>query len=135
MYPLTDGRENRFHLFMQAPSSNPEYILITFTTNKTPGGGSGGDEVFIDDVELIYNSTTQLPSENSNKWIGYNTSSGLYISDDFLKDEMIIVTNLMGQIIQKGSVSELNGTKTPDWNVYRFPSIWFFENNFRIVYD
>ena len=108
----TNGWERKSVPFAYVgPSSNPEYILITFTTNKTPGGGSAGDEVFIDDVELIYNSTTQLPSENSNKWIGYNTSSGLYISDDFLKDEMIIVTNLMGQIIQKGSVSELNGTK------------------------
>ena len=76
-----------------------------------PKGFAHGFQTLSDDVELIYNSTTQLSSENSNKWIGYNASSGLYISDDFLKDEMIIVTNLMGQIIQKGSVSELNGTK------------------------
>ncbi len=111
-YLPTNGWERKSVPFAYVgPSSNPEYILITFTTNKTPGGGSAGDEVFIDDVELIYNSTAQLSSENSNKWIGYNASSGLYISDDFLKDEMIIVTNLMGQIIQKGSVSELNGTK------------------------
>ena len=111
-YLPTNGWERKSVPFSYVgPSSNPEYILITFTTNKTPGGGSVGDEVFIDDVELIYNSNAQLSSENSNKSIGYNASSGLYISDDFLKDEMIIVTNLMGQIIQKGSVTELNGTK------------------------
>lgn len=33
------------------------YILITFTTNKTPGGGSSGDVLFIDDIEMVYNST------------------------------------------------------------------------------
>lgn len=111
-YVPTNGWERKSVPFaFVGPSSNPEYILITFTTNKTPGGGSAGDEVFIDEVELIYNSTAQLSSENSKKWIGYNSTSGLYISDDFLKDEMIIVTNLMGQIIQKGSVSELIGIK------------------------
>lgn len=37
------------------PASTNTHILITFTTNKTPGGGSSGDELFIDDVQLIYN--------------------------------------------------------------------------------
>lgn len=31
------------------------HLLVTFTTHKTPGGGTIGDLVFIDDVELIYN--------------------------------------------------------------------------------
>ncbi len=30
------------------------YIIVTFTTNKTPGGGSANDQLFIDDLELIY---------------------------------------------------------------------------------
>lgn len=34
-----------------------QYILITFATNKTPGGGSDGDELFIDDIEFVYIST------------------------------------------------------------------------------
>ncbi len=40
---------------------NPSYILITFSSNTAPGGGSENDEVYIDDVELIYN---QAPSIN-----------------------------------------------------------------------
>ena len=43
------------------PVSNNTYILVTFTTNKTPGGGNGGDEVLLDDVELIYNSVVPGP--------------------------------------------------------------------------
>ena len=38
----------------------PAYILTTFTTNMTPGGGSSHDKVldsvYIDDVELVYNN-------------------------------------------------------------------------------
>jgi hypothetical protein len=41
------------------------HILITFTTNMTPGGGDGDDEVLIDDVELIYNSSDLNELENN----------------------------------------------------------------------
>lgn len=41
--------------YSQGGSNTPVYMLITFTTNKTPGGGSPDDQVFIDDVQLIYN--------------------------------------------------------------------------------
>lgn len=40
------------------PSNTPQYLLITYTSNMTPGGGSSGDEVFIDDMQLIYNPIT-----------------------------------------------------------------------------
>ena len=34
----------------------PSFLLLTFTTNKTAGGGSKEDVVYIDDIEFIYNS-------------------------------------------------------------------------------
>lgn len=34
--------------------SNAAYIITTFTTNQTPGGGNGGDTLAIDDMELVY---------------------------------------------------------------------------------
>ncbi len=37
------------------PASNNTFIIITFTTNSTPGGGAATDEILIDDIELIYN--------------------------------------------------------------------------------
>jgi hypothetical protein len=40
------------------PSTTPAFLLLTFTTNKTPGGGADNDQVWIDDVELIYNAAT-----------------------------------------------------------------------------
>ena len=55
-------------------SLTPAYILTTFTTNKTPGVGSIGDSLYIDDMELIYvpkasftaNMTSICPGANIN---------------------------------------------------------------------
>ncbi len=38
------------------PASNVAYLLVTFTTNATPGGGDANDQVWVDDIELIYNN-------------------------------------------------------------------------------
>lgn len=58
-YPPTNGWQ-RFSVPFQytgpACITDQAYLLITFTTNMTPGGGTAGDEVLIDDVELVYNS-------------------------------------------------------------------------------
>lgn len=46
-------------------NANAEYILLTFTTSMTPGGGNANDEVFIDDIDFIYISTlSDLKSNN-----------------------------------------------------------------------
>jgi hypothetical protein len=37
------------------PCNDPRYILFTITTNETPGAGSSNDDLFVDDIELIYN--------------------------------------------------------------------------------
>lgn len=47
------------------PASDAQYILLTFTTNKTPGGGSGNDQVWIDDVELVYTPKASFTSDLS----------------------------------------------------------------------
>jgi hypothetical protein len=40
-------------------STDPQFILVTFTTNMTPGGGAANDEVLIDDIQLDYNPVNQ----------------------------------------------------------------------------
>jgi hypothetical protein len=37
------------------PATTPAYVLMTFTTNSTPGGGSAGDSLYFDDIQFIYN--------------------------------------------------------------------------------
>lgn len=45
-------------------NATPQYILITFTTNKTPGGGSANDELWFDDIEFVYISTLSSLKNN-----------------------------------------------------------------------
>lgn len=40
------------------PAVTVDYLLVTFASNATPGGGAVNDEVFIDDIELIYNPSS-----------------------------------------------------------------------------
>ncbi len=37
-------------------SINGQALLVTFSTNATPGKGSSGDQVFVDDIAMVYNA-------------------------------------------------------------------------------
>lgn len=90
------------------PATTPEYILVTFTTNMIPGGGSDGDEIFIDDVELIY-STSGISDEQKNCWIAYN-ESGLVFSNDFESDDVFRVFSTAGKEIYRGTRNQLSSS-------------------------
>lgn len=88
----------------------PKFILLTFTTNHIPGGGSANDEVLIDDVELIYNLVGIQ---------GQKAIEGLLISIDENKllliegasaHEKVEIYKLSGQLLQQSTVSQMNGT-------------------------
>lgn len=63
-------------------SDDPQYILITFSTNVIAGGGSGNDALYIDDVEFIYNPIRYEFSETRCGYFTWNdqtyTESGDY---------------------------------------------------------
>ena len=46
--------------FIAGSHNDPRYILTTFNTNATPGGGSDGDELYVDDICLIYNPSLEM---------------------------------------------------------------------------
>jgi hypothetical protein len=46
------------------PCNDPRYILFTITTNEIPGQGSTNDDLFVDDIELIYNPDHIDENEN-----------------------------------------------------------------------
>lgn len=54
--PYTNGDWQRVAIkFTDVNASlTASYIMVTFTTNKTPGGGTANDQLFIDDLELVY---------------------------------------------------------------------------------
>ena len=55
-------------------NTTPHYILLTFTTNETPGGGNKNDFLYMDDIRLVYHGKmsdikvggTTIPNFNQN---------------------------------------------------------------------
>lgn len=45
-----------------ANGESSAYIMTTFNTNSTPGGGDAGEELYVDDILLIYNPTLTIGS-------------------------------------------------------------------------
>ena len=90
----------------QVPAGGVEYILVTFATSSTPGGGSANDEVLLDDVELIYNSVG-LNEEVANSFKAYySIEKGLVIKGENSNYELV---NLTGAIEKTGDLNKLYG--------------------------
>ena len=64
--------------FVYEGTKTPAYILVSYTTNKTPGKGSSGDELYIDDAEMIYNSKATSVSFNGTTFFGFNKNTYQY---------------------------------------------------------
>ena len=76
--------------FVQGTHSDPRYILTTITTNVIPGGGSEGDEMFIDDICLIYNPSLEMDYLAQTEFDGSNMN----IEVPFILDGSMSVYNL-----------------------------------------
>jgi hypothetical protein len=73
-FPATNNLWKRLSIPFKytGPATSPNYVLISLTTNKTPGSGSGGDSLYVDDLSLIYNPTLTTGIINP---LVYNVSS------------------------------------------------------------
>ena len=50
----------------------PAYILINAYTNTTPGKGSNGDHLYIDDIEMVYDLALDETTDNTAKLTDWN---------------------------------------------------------------
>jgi len=92
------------------PATSEDYMLLTFTTNKTPGGGSGGDSLYIDDIALIYNGDGISDVENTETVFAFADANNININlslDKTSKSE-IAVYNVFGQIVYQTQVVAQN---------------------------
>lgn len=108
-FPATSGWVRKSVPFVYTgPASTVEYILVTFTTNKNPGGGAEDDVFLLDDVELIYNPTSSVSENDKN--------DGIVVSMDNVKNVVKIngleelkgdytIFNTLGQDLQIGNIS------------------------------
>ena len=90
----------------EGPATTVEYILITFATSSTPGGGSANDEILLDDIELIYNSVGVNEIQNTTFKAYYSFENGLTIKGTDATYELI---NLAGASEKVGNLTTLNG--------------------------
>jgi len=111
-FPATNGQWVRFIVpfSYSGPATSPDFMLLTFTTNKTQGGGNGGDSLYIDDVSLIYNPDG-FQEYNSNKNVSvYKTETDLIInlSYDKTTSSTIVLYNINGQMVYNTRITAQN---------------------------
>ncbi len=64
--PATDGWQRFSVPFVKTGATNDaRYVLASFTTNQTPGGGKANDELLVDDIFFVYNPTLRLNNFNT----------------------------------------------------------------------
>jgi hypothetical protein len=88
------------------PASSPEFILLTFTTNRTPGGGSDNDQVWIDDVELIYNTPAGIEEQTSSTLSARIKNHELIIQSSVGTEGNVAIYNAAGQLVHSGSLTD-----------------------------
>lgn len=62
-------------------SNDPQFILITFSTNKDAGGGSNNDKLYLDDIQLIYNANLSSITVNGSNIPNFNQNTTEYYVD------------------------------------------------------
>lgn len=72
---------------------DPEAIMVTLSTNATPGAGTAGDELLIDDLELIYTQSVDIPKS------GYQTFTNVAME----KHNVKMPKGLKGYVLGKGA--------------------------------
>ena len=91
----------------------PKFILLTFTTNHIPGGGSANDEVLIDDVELIYNTIGLGSQVSSQKYGVFIDEENRLVLTGFEQENQLEIFRLNGQLLEANSVEKLQGRELP----------------------
>ena len=59
-------------------NTSPSFVLATFSTAQTAGGGAAYDELYIDDIVLIYNTRLATLTVGGNPLDGFNSETTTY---------------------------------------------------------
>lgn len=91
------------------PATTNTFILVTFASNAIPGGGDVDDEVYIDDIELIYNDASNDEIAPNNFTVAMdNVSNVINVQSSDLNGEYEIY-NSLGQKVQNGELDSSIG--------------------------
>lgn len=94
-FPSAGGVWKRYSVpfTYSGPASAQAFILMTFTTNQTPGGGAAADVLFIDDVSLYYN---QAPTCNPD---AYTTDENIAVACTVLTNDTDPETSVLASTV------------------------------------
>ena len=108
-FPSTSGQWVRKAVPFEynGAATNAAYLLITFTTSETAGGGKKDDVVFIDDVELVYNELSVDKNELLNAISIYpNPVKETLIIDNVHTATEYSIHSVLGEVIMTGKLNE-----------------------------
>jgi hypothetical protein len=74
----------------------PKAVLVTISTNATPGKGSNNDEVLVDDIQFIYNATVtglKIKGQSVPKFNSKTTSYEMALTDDITADDIEVTVD------------------------------------------
>ena len=105
-YSPTDWTRMAVAFDYSGPATANTHILVTFASNAIPGGGDVDDEVWIDDVELIYNPASAITVDPSAFSVAVdNDLNTINVFSDLDLDGTYAIYNSAGQNVQSGEVA------------------------------
>ena len=93
-------------------TSSVNYILMSMTTNTTPGGGSAKDSLSVDDIEFIYSAWLDNLSINGTPIEGFQRDNLNYTLS--LPDEASLSAATLSYVTQAADATVTIDTLTPD---------------------
>ena len=84
-------------------SVNPKAILVTLSTNTDAGEGSGSDELYVDDLELVYNFGVEGISIKGQALANFaeNTTDYTHAAGNITADDITVKTKGQGMLVAK----------------------------------
>lgn len=84
-------------------SINPKAILVTLSTNTDAGKGSGSDELYVDDLELVYNFGVEGISIKGQALANFaeNTTDYTHAAGNITADDITVKTKGQGMLVAK----------------------------------
>ncbi len=109
--------------FVYDYSTTPSFILISLATNAYPGGGTANDEMYIDDIEMIYNLYNLKTDSNgwATLYLGYDalipSGATAYIVTDVKCGYASLTAISSGKVLPKNTAVLVKGSAS---TVYAF---------------
>lgn len=82
----------------------PKAILVTISTNATPGKGSSSDSIWVDDMSLVYNLGVKNIKVKGQSLAGFNANTSSYAYDKtatLTADDIVVETESKNPVVLK----------------------------------